>query len=253
MNETITVVIGDTNAEYAQAIRHGLEAHGYTVLKVAEDGITLIDAIKRLRPGLVIMDVILSRLDGFAVMEELHQLPSLEWPKILVHTALNQENIMLRIYSMGADYLSKPAPISQVVRRVDAMFAGNYRQGVESAIYQSMQNDELRQKVSVCLKRLGISPRLRGYRYLVEGILLVMRDISILDRCTSVLYPYLGKIFHSTPERVERCMRYSIETAFERGNLSDIEQVFGYTVDVSKGKPTNSQFMAMVADHLLLN
>ena len=80
-----------------------------------------------------------------------------------------------------------------------------------------------------------------------------MRDISILDRCTSVLYPYLGKIFHSTPERVERCMRYSIETAFERGNLSDIEQVFGYTVDVSKGKPTNSQFMAMVADHLLLN
>ena len=97
MNETITVVIGDTNAEYAQAIRRGLEAHGYTVLKVAEDGITLIDAIKRMRPGLVIMDVILSRLDGFAVMEELHQLPSLEWPKILVHTALNQENIMLRI------------------------------------------------------------------------------------------------------------------------------------------------------------
>lgn len=121
MNETITVVIGDTNAEYAQAIRRGLEAHGYTVLKVAEDGITLIDAIKRMRPGLVIMDVILSRLDGFAVMEELHQLPSLEWPKILVHTALNQENIMLRIYSMGADYLSKPAPISQVVRRVDAV------------------------------------------------------------------------------------------------------------------------------------
>jgi len=215
---------------------------------VAYNGEEVLTIIDEKKPDVVILDIIMPHLDGIGVLERICAMSS-KRPKVIMLTALGHENITQRVVELGADYyILKPFNMDVLVSRIRQL--ANTITSQRPAATQSIKARPLDMEVTNIIREIGIPAHIKGYQYLRDAIMMIINEIELLGAVTKVLYPMIAEKYSTTPSRVERAIRHAIEVAWSRGNMDMINRIFGYTVKLEKGKPTNSEFMAMIADKL---
>lgn len=277
MNAT-RVLIADDNREFADLLYEYLSDHAdMDVVGVAHNGQEVLTQVEQHQPDVLVLDIIMPVLDGIGVLERLRYGDSQMHPRIIMLTAFGQESITKKAMELGAMYyVLKPFDLDVLLERIrDVMKVEMYSERARAAVGASAgavsvgsmmaatqtvssprlvsiapKGRSIDQLVTSVIHEIGVPAHIKGYQYLREAIMMVYHDIEILGSVTKVLYPEIAKKFSTTSSRVERAIRHAIEVAWSRGNSEAITQVFGYTVSMSKAKPTNSEFIAMIADKL---
>ncbi len=217
----------------------------FSVIAETTDGNELVRLARQLIPDAVIMDMVLDGIDGLEVIRMLRMLE--RPPKILVLSGFVRSGIAGKAAEYGADYLmSKPCRPDTVFERLRAI--------LETGITENDQNDDydLERRVTSIIHEIGVPAHIKGYQYLREAIIFTVNDMEAINAVTKVLYPAVAHRFGTTASRVERAIRHAIEVAWDRGDLETLQKYFGYTVSNAKGKPTNSEFIAMISDKIFL-
>ena len=264
MNEKIKIVLADDNKDFCQVLKEYLSNESdIEILGIAKDGIEALDLVKKTQPDLLVLDVIMPHLDGLGVIEKLNSMNLPKMPKIIVLSAVGQDKITQSAINLGADYyIVKPFDFVIFINRIRELVA-NKTNHVEAkprthADIQMTRSDFVRNagnietEITNIIHEIGVPAHIKGYLYLREAIKMVIENVELLGAVTKELYPSIAKKFNTTPSRVERAIRHAIEVAWSRGKVDTINQLFGYTVHNTKGKPTNSEFIAMIADKLRL-
>ena len=262
--EKIKIVIADDNMEFVSTFARYLEAENdMEVIGTAKDGLEAYDLIIASKPDVVLLDVIMPHLDGIGVLEKLNEYGFM--PICIMLSAVGQDKITQRALNLGAGYyMVKPFEVDLLLKRIrDLKMSQNINGKMNFFIkdakptYINIENtknkeDNLEALVTNIIHEVGVPAHIKGYQYLRDGIIMVIEDINVLNQITKQLYPDLAKKHKTTPSRVERAIRHAIEVAWTRGQIATVESIFGYTVNANKGKPTNSEFIAMIADKLRL-
>ena len=247
MEQEIGILLGDTGRDLQSAFFEAArQEEGMGLLGATGDGEELLRLAESHRPQVVVMDLVLAGLDGLEVLRRLKAMA--RPPLVLVLSAFLHEGLIQEVSGAGADYLMlKPCRPATVLERCRQLVMGAAPQGEEESFEESL---ELR--VTAIIHEIGVPAHIKGYQYLREAIRLAVEDMEVINAVTKVLYPTVAKKFATTPSRVERAIRHAIEVAWDRGDLETLQKYFGYTVSNAKGKPTNSEFIAMIADRLQL-
>jgi two-component system, response regulator, stage 0 sporulation protein A len=258
---TIKVLIGDDNREFCELLRSYVEGQpDLQLVGIANNGTEVLDVIARVVPDVIILDIIMPHLDGIGVLERLNNMELPHRPKIIMLTAFGQENITQKVLEMGADYyVLKPFSLDVLGTRIRQL-AGtapapvtpppSAAQAAAAPSYVPPRTRSLDNDVTTIIHEIGIPAHIKGYRYLREAIMMVVNRVELLGCVTKELYPTIARNHQTTASRVERAIRHAIEVAWTRGNVDVITGLFGHTVNRERGKPTNSEFIAMVADKL---
>lgn len=259
----IKVLIVDDNKDFCDILKEYLEKQDdIEIIGVANDGKQAIELIPEKSPDLVILDIIMPHLDGLGVLEKVNKMSLDKFPKFIILSAVGQDKITQRAINLGADYyVIKPFDFEIFINRIRQMTG--YSNDSSNKIIQNQQNPynrsnlvtnnrSLEAEITNIIHEIGVPAHIKGYLYLREAITMVIENMELLSAVTKELYPAIGKKFNTTSSRVERAIRHAIEVAWSRGKVDTINNLFGYTVHNDRGKPTNSEFIAMVADKLRL-
>ena len=267
MKEKTTVLIADDNQEFSRTLASYIqEQPDLEVIGIAKDGEEAIDMITNITPDVALLDVIMPHLDGIGVLEKLNIIKSNKKPICIMLSAVGQDKITQKAVGLGAEYyVVKPFDIELLIKRIKEL--KNYRpdqnvnnfitretktQYVEIPSIGGKNQENLEALVTNIIHEVGVPAHIKGYQYLREAIIMVVNDIDVINQITKSLYPKIAIKFNTTPSRVERAIRHAIEVAWGRGDQKTVENIFGYTISAAKGKPTNSEFIAMIADKLRL-
>jgi two-component system, response regulator, stage 0 sporulation protein A len=252
-NTLIKVLIADDNREFCQLLTEYIEKQpDMTLVGTAFNGSEVVDMIPVKNPDVIILDIIMPHLDGIGVLERMASMRLANRPKVIMLTAFGQESITQKVVELGADYyVLKPFDLDTLVDRIRQLHGNpNTRTFLPVSASANGKPKSLNVEVTNIIHEIGVPAHIKGYQYLREAIMLVVNDMDLLGAVTKELYPSIAERFNSTPSRVERAIRHAIEVAWTRGNMELINTMFGYTVNTERGKPTNSEFIAMVADKL---
>ncbi|MBQ4563661.1 MAG: sporulation transcription factor Spo0A [Lachnospiraceae bacterium] len=256
--ECLKVAIADCDLSIHRSLQRAIQRDGELQFAGgARDGAEARKLICEKQPDVAIVDMVMPKIDGFALIEQIRQDKMIrKEPKFILTTSVHNDQIMAEAFRLGVSYfLLKPYDPQMLANRVKQI-AGYVGSGTETACgylgnpakrYSDADNEAL---VKDMLHRLGVPAHLRGYRYMITAILAVLRSERMMECVTKELYPFVAKTHDSTATRVERALRHAIEVAWGRGNIEEQEKLFGYTVNLTKGKPTNSEFIAMVANQI---
>ncbi|MGI6705490.1 MAG: sporulation transcription factor Spo0A [Clostridia bacterium] len=255
MEGQINVLIADDNKDFCEIISEYLRnQEDFNVIGVANDGLEAVDMILEKKPDVVVLDIIMPHLDGLGVLEKLHSSDVEKLPKIIVLSAVGQDKITQKAITLGADYyIVKPFDLEIFVKRIRELTQSPLDEIERFSVSISRlasAGSSLESEISNIIHEIGVPAHIKGYHYLREAILMVVNNMDLLSGITKELYPGIAVKFNTTPSRVERAIRHAIEVAWSRGRLDTINKLFGYTVHDAKGKPTNGEFIAMVADKL---
>ncbi len=248
----IRVVIADDNQAFSDLLAQNLRGLAdFDVVGVADDGVRALELIQQHLPDLVILDIIMPRLDGVGVLEDLRAAGLEKTPRIIAISAIGQESIIRRVLQLGADYyMVKPVEFEVLVKRMRSLLLP--AEGEEGGPFvrpKRMQRGQAQDAyIAQLLHQIGVPPHIKGYQFLREAIGMVVMNIELLSSITKVLYPSIAEQFGTTPSRVERAIRHAIEVAWDKGRVDTINSMFGYTIRGDTGKPTNGEFIAMVAE-----
>lgn len=246
MVNKVKVLIGDDSVEYGIACASTLRGQGMYVMTRPKDGTALLETIKSDAPDVVVMDAILPHMDAIELMKKV-QASGGKRPQFIVTSAYDNPFIEKQVMQGGAAYfMLKPFEISALGERITSLTQG----GMTGRNAPGTENMEI--VVTDVIHQLGVPAHIKGYHYLREAILSSIEDPELLESVTKLLYPTVAKRFDTTSSRVERAIRRAIEIAWDRGNLDTLNAFFGYTVNTCKGKPTNSEFIALITDKLRL-
>lgn len=254
----IRVIIADDNREFVDLLREHLTSQGdIHVIGIAHHGGEVIELLKKETPDVLVLDIIMPHLDGLGVLEKIQDMGLESPPKIIMLTAFGQENITQRAVELGASYyILKPFDLDVLTHRIRQMKGLSTNtpfiktSSSPTAIAGTNKSNNLDANITNVIHEMGVPAHIKGYLYLREAISMVYNEVDLLGAITKSLYPRIAKKYKTTPSRVERAIRHAIEVAWSRGNMDSIRKLFGYTINVSKAKPTNSEFIAMVADKL---
>lgn len=268
MKEKITVLIADDNQEFSHTLSSYInKQNDMEVVGMAKDGNEAIDMITNISPDVVLLDVIMPHLDGLGVLENINMIRSNKKPICVMLSAVGQDKITQKAISLGAEYyVVKPFDIELLIKRIREIkffkpnqnvnnnFIGKEARPkyIEISDEASKKDENLEALVTNIIHEVGVPAHIKGYQYLREAIIMVVNDIEVINQITKSLYPKIAFKFNTTPSRVERAIRHAIEVAWGRGQQEAVENIFGYTISAAKGKPTNSEFIAMIADKLRL-
>ena len=228
-----------------------------SVVGKAKNGEEVCQIIKNKQPDVVLLDLIMPKMDGLSVMEQVnHDKTITKQPCFIVVTAVGQEKITEDAFNKGANYyVMKPFNNEMLLDRimtVRKVFRSHERKNEEIVENVQIREDDLETRVTDMLHEIGIPAHIKGYHYLRDAIMMAVEDMDVLNAITKVLYPTVAKKYKTTSSRVERAIRHAIEVAWSRGKLDTLDELFGYTVSNGKGKPTNSEFIALIADTIQL-
>jgi two-component system, response regulator, stage 0 sporulation protein A len=255
----IKVCIVDDNRELVSLLGDYISSQDdMEIAGIAHNGQECLEMLEEVDPDVLVLDIIMPHLDGLAVLERLRELNKPSLPNVIMLTAFGQEDVTKKAVDLGASYfILKPfdmedlcSHIRQVSSKGSAVTRKAFSQSYRPQIDQKPKN--LDACITNIIHEIGVPAHIKGYLYLREAISMVYNDIELLGSITKVLYPDIAKKYNTTASRVERAIRHAIEVAWSRGNIDSISSLFGYTVSMSKAKPTNSEFIAMVADKLRL-
>ncbi len=252
MDERIRIVAADANADFRTALAEALSGEGdMEVVGQAADGGEAAQLCERLCPDVLVTELVLPGLDGLGLMERLSRLPEGERPAVIVLSGFTGEKMLSAAAAAGAAYfMQKPCDVGQLADRV-RLVSSSGGGGITRDLGARSEPD-LETVVTEIIHEIGIPAHIKGYQYLREAIIRTVEDMDVINAVTKVLYPEVAKKFGTTPSRVERAIRHAIEVAWDRGDVETLQRFFGYTVSGIKGKPTNSEFIAMIADRLYL-
>lgn len=250
----IEVVLADDNREFVSLLEEYINNQSdMSVVGVAYNGNDVLKVLEERVPDILILDIIMPHLDGLAVLEHIQSMRIQPQPKIIMLTAFGQEEITKKAVELGASYyILKPFDMEVLAQRIRQII-NNKSSFTSSSVKTSSlapKGRNLDAAITNIIHEIGVPAHIKGYLYLREAITMVYNDVELLGSITKVLYPDIAKKFNTTASRVERAIRHAIEVAWSRGNLDSISSLFGYTISNSKAKPTNSEFIAMVADKL---
>jgi len=262
--QRIEVLLADDNREFTNLLSEYIsEQSDMSVTGVAYNGEEVLRLLEESRkaPDILILDIIMPHLDGLGVLERLRDMNLNPMPKIIMLTAFGQENITQKAVQLGASYyILKPFDMEILANRIRQLVGNqavvspsSYGGGnafPKSNVVPLAKGKNLDANITSIIHEIGVPAHIKGYQYLREAITMVYNNIEILGAITKTLYPAIAEKFKTTPSRVERAIRHAIEVAWTRGNIDSISHLFGYTINISKSKPTNSEFIAMVADKL---
>lgn len=254
--DKIKLAIADDNKELVEALKGYFEQSSEVeVIWAGHNGEVCLAMLEENRPDVLLLDIIMPHLDGIAVLETIKSDPSLTSIPVIMLTAFGQEDVMTRAANLGAAYfMLKPFEFDRLlnqVRQVARMKKVEMKQGFEKNGMMINQKT-LDKTITAIIKEIGVPAHIKGYAFLREAIQMVYIDVDLLGAVTKILYPDIAKKYNTTPSRVERAIRHAIEVAWNRGNYEVISKMFGYTVHHLKSKPTNSEFIAMIADKIRL-
>ncbi len=228
------------------------------IIWTAHNGKVCLSLLEERKPDILLLDIIMPHLDGIAVMETLGGSNDFSNMHIIMLTAFGQEDVMAQAASLGASYfMLKPFEFDRLANQIFQV-AGKRKNTISNNIQsEQIQKGAVSQKmldttITGIIKEIGVPAHIKGYAFLREAIQMVYTDVDLLGSVTKVLYPDIAKKYNTTPSRVERAIRHAIEVAWNRGNYDVISKMFGYTVHHLKSKPTNSEFIAMIADKIRL-
>ena len=241
-------MIADDNKEFCVLVQEYIEEQAdMELVEVAYNGMEVLEKLDTALPDVLVLDIIMPHLDGLGVLEKLVERPLDKRPKVIMLTAFGQESITQRVVDLGADYyILKPFNLDVLINRIRQLARESYDSKRKAAVKAKSLDVE----VTNIIHQIGVPAHIKGYLYLREAILMVIRDVDLLGAVTKELYPLIADKYNTTPSRVERAIRHAIEVAWSRGNVDVVNSLFGYTIDVNRGKPTNSEFIAMIADKL---
>jgi two-component system response regulator (stage 0 sporulation protein A) len=259
MQKKVTVVIADDNKEFRLVLNDFLMTKSlFDVVDMVEDGLKAVEAVEKYEPDILILDIIMPHLDGLGVLEKLHKKNLSKFPKVIVLSAVGHDKVTQRAISMGVDYyIVKPFNFESFAERmmqISEFETSRVQNKNKEIIYNEKVKSELNLEVKITeiLHEVGVPAHIKGYQYLRTSIIDVVNNIELLGAITKELYPNIAIKYTTTPSRVERAIRHAIEVAWTRGKIETINNIFGYTIHNNKGKPTNSEFIAMIADKLRL-
>lgn len=271
-SKKINVLIADDNREFGDILCEYLSnQNDIEIVGLARDGFEAVDLILQNTPDIAILDIIMPHLDGLGVLEKIASSNMEKKPLFIVLSAVGQDKITQRALALGAEYyIVKPFDMDVLVNRIRQLKDSAYVPSVTTSLASSIsvhRNDTFTEKKSVhitnnsrnlevevtnIMHEIGVPAHIKGYQYLRDAIMMVVKDLDVINSITKLLYPSIAKEYNTTPSRVERAIRHAIEVAWSRGQVEAIDALFGYTVNIGKGKPTNSEFIAMIADKLRL-
>lgn len=259
MKEKVKIVIADDNKEFRGVLKDFLMSKSlFEVVAMADDGIKAIEAVEKYEPDILILDIIMPHLDGLGVLEKMHKKELRKFPKVIILSAVGHDKITQRAINMGVDYyIIKPFNFDSFAERL-LQISGYETSKVQVRNREMVYNEKaekelsLEAKITEILREVGVPAHIKGYQYLRTAIIDVVNNIELLGAITKELYPSIAVKYSTTASRVERAIRHAIEVACNRGKIETINSIFGYTIHNNKGKPTNSEFIAMIADKLRL-
>lgn len=268
MKDKVSILIADDNQDFSHTLSSYINRQDdMEVIAIAKDGNEAIDMLATTMPDIVLLDVIMPHLDGLGVLEKLNMFKVDKKPICIMLSAVGQDKITQKAITLGAEYyIVKPFDIELLIKRIreikffkpenqntNNLVAREQKQPyIEIASNDSKKEENLEALVTNIIHEVGVPAHIKGYQYLREAIMMVVNDIDVINQITKSLYPQIALKFSTTPSRVERAIRHAIEVAWGRGDQKTVENIFGYTVNALKGKPTNSEFIAMIADKLRL-
>jgi two-component system response regulator (stage 0 sporulation protein A) len=259
--EKLNVAIADDNERMVRLLGEIIKSDDeLQVVGTAKDGEEAYEMIKHKEPDVVLLDIVMPKLDGLGVMDKVNNDRTIrKHPTFIMISAIGQEKITEDAFNLGADYyIMKPFDNDMVLNRIkhlknkstgmntDTRKINAYEKTVET------RKPNLESDVTNIIHEIGVPAHIKGYQYLREAIIMSVNDVEMLNSITKILYPSIAKKFQTTPSRVERAIRHAIEVAWSRGKMDTIDELFGYTINNGKGKPTNSEFIALIADKIRL-
>lgn len=250
----LKVFIADDNREFSDLLIEYLEQQpDISIMGNAYNGREALDLIAKEPPDVLLLDIIMPHLDGLGVLEELSSLEIDPRPKVIMLTAFGQEDITRKAVELGATYyILKPFNMEVLAERIRLLGVEKPLLSLSGGTRRPVKRSNLEADVTNIIHEIGIPAHIKGYNYLREAILLVIEEVDLLGAVTKALYPRIAEKYETTSSRVERAIRHAIEVAWSRNNLETIKRFFGYTINTERGKPTNSEFIALVADRLRL-
>lgn len=248
MGNNLKVLLTGEGSEFGKNCANILRTYGCDVILLPKDGSVLLSKIESTRADVAVMDAFMSNLDALGVINKLKEKNTK--PLIMVMSSTDNQRFEQEILSAGADYyFLKPFDINMMAQRITQLTGWSKDKGDITKLHDT---NDLQVTVSEIMHQIGVPAHIKGYQYLREAIVLSVNDKEMMNSVTKVLYPTVAKMYSTTASRVERAIRHAIEVAWDRGDIDVLSSYFGYTIQNTRGKPTNSEFIAMISDKLRL-
>lgn len=253
MTNQSRIMLAQEGNEFALHTAKFLSDYGFDVKLVSKDGSKIIDNIKTLHPDVVIMDAFMPKLDALGVLKLLKETKLEKRPAVVLMSTVDNPEFESEVLKAGADYyFLKPIELNMLAERLSQIMKWA-KQGDKGSFSKSAAHGNIELVISDIMRQIGVPAHIKGYHYLRQAIKLTVDDPELMQAVTKVLYPTIAKTNKTTSSRVERAIRHAIEVAWDRGDVDVLSSYFGYTIQNSRGKPTNSEFIAMISDKLRLN
>ena len=252
MQKRLKIMIAENTTEFSKECEKVLSSYGMEVILTEKDGKRLLERINMESPDVVLADVFMPHCDIIGVLDKTSMMDSGKKPVVFAMCSFDNPLLEAQTLERGASfYFIKPFSIEMLAKRI-VQFTGFHSTSLQTDIATPVNYNELEIMITDIIHQLGVPAHIKGYHYLREAIMLSVNNPDIINSITKQLYPTVAKKFQTTPSRVERAIRHGIEVAWDRGNVDVLNSYFGYTIHVGRGKPTNSEFIAMIADKLRL-
>ena len=254
MSRKIRVLLADNSEFFAVPCANVMKSHGLDVITVEKDGKSLLDAIAQQEPDVVLLDFFLPRLDAIGVLKALDGLELPKRPRMMIMSGFDNPALEREALTAGADYyFLKPFDAGEMADRIQTLCGDHPAAPTNRAAERDVAAEQsLEMQVTEIIHQIGVPAHIKGYQYLRDSILMAIEDGGIINAVTKRLYPAVAKKHDTTSSRVERAIRHAIEVAWDRGDVDVLNSYFGYTIHNSRGKPTNSEFIAMISDKFRL-
>ena len=253
MDKNLNFLIADEVADVRRECRDNLVNHGYMNIEEAVNGEDAMNKILKSRPDIVILDIWLSKMETSQIIRNVKAMSFApdSPPVFIVCSVVNNQNMFSEVTEAGADYcIMKPIDYMNLIERVRRIGA---KRNLNRTSVANIHSIDIETQVTKVIHQIGVPAHIKGYQYLRTAIMMTIDDTDVINSVTKVLYPSVAKKYATTSSRVERAIRHAIEVAWDRGDVDTLNSYFGYTIQNTRGKPTNSEFIAMIADNLRLS
>lgn len=253
MEKKLKVIVADDTADLGQNCERSLKSYGMDVKLCPKDGLKVIETVKRIKPDVLLADVFMPNTDILGVLAEINKMDEKDRPLVMAMSSFDNERLEKEMLQSGASYyFLKPFDYNTMAQRIIRL--SGWKNDTSPIVVKNnvLTDSELEIMVTEIIHQIGVPAHIKGYHYLRESIILSVKNNDILNSVTKLLYPTVAKKYGTTSSRVERAIRHAIEVAWERGDIDVLNSYFGYTIQNDRGKPTNSEFIAMISDKLRL-
>ena len=253
MNKKLKIVIADNSTELGQSCANALKSYGMDVILCEKDGQRVLEKTLSENPDVVLADVFMPNLDILGVLGSMKNMEERERPMVMAMSSCDNQRLEKETLEAGASYyFLKPFDINTMAERIIQL--SGWRNEISPIVVKdnSVTDPELELMITEIIHQIGVPAHIKGYHYLREAIMLSIKNSEIINSVTKLLYPTIAKKYSTTSSRVERAIRHAIEVAWDRGDIDVLNSYFGYTIQNDRGKPTNSEFIAMISDKLRL-